>query len=144
MKSLTFQIDFWLSLFLHDEASYFWMSWWIVIFEIKSWSKSQSLTFCESVDQISTINTLILRNVLNYEIRPACCIWILDIMLQSIRSCIRSKVTDQSITIKSIILTILPFWWSDQISWGVVLQTWSNDSYESIMLMWIKNYEVWL
>ena len=46
--------------------------------------------------------------------------------------------------VKNLKMTILPFWWSDQISWGVMVQTWSNCSYESIMLMWIKNYEAWL
>ena len=28
-----------------------------------------------------------------------------------------------------------PFWWSDQISCGIMIQTWSNGSYEFIMLM---------
>ena len=47
-------------------------------------------------------------------------------------------------TIKTLKMTILPFCWSDQISWGVVVQTWSNGSYEFIMLMWVKIHEVWL
>ena len=42
--------------------------------------------------------------------------------------------------VKTLILTILPFWWFDQISWGVVIQTWSNGSYESKILLWIKNW----
>ena len=47
-------------------------------------------------------------------------------------------------TVKTLKMTILPFWWSDQISCGIVVQTWSNGSYEFIMLMWIKFHEVWL
>ena len=46
--------------------------------------------------------------------------------------------------VKTLKMTILPFWWSDQISCGIVIQTWSNGSYEFIMLMWVKNHEVWL
>ena len=44
----------------------------------------------------------------------------------------------------TLVLTILPFWRFDQISWGIVVQTWSNGSYESIMLKWVKVHEVWL
>ena len=46
--------------------------------------------------------------------------------------------------VKTLKMTILPFWWSDQISCGIVIQTWPNGSYEFIMLMWIKFHEVWL
>ena len=46
--------------------------------------------------------------------------------------------------VKTLKMTILPFWWSDQISCGIVIQTWSKGSYEFIMLMWVKFHEVWL
>ena len=46
--------------------------------------------------------------------------------------------------VKTLKMTILPFWWSDQISWGVMVQTWSNGSYKPIILMWMKIYEVWM
>ena len=47
-------------------------------------------------------------------------------------------------TVKTLKMTIFPFWWSDQFSCGNVIQTWSNGSYEFIMLMWVKIHEVWL
>ena len=47
-------------------------------------------------------------------------------------------------TVKTLKMTILPFWWFDQISCGIMIQTWSNGSCEFIMLMWVKFYEVWL
>ena len=47
-------------------------------------------------------------------------------------------------TVKTLKMTILPFWWSNQISCGIVIQAWSNGSYEFIMLMWIKFHEIWL
>ena len=57
-------------------------------------------------------------------------------LVQTVKNCI--------CTVKTLKMTILPFWWSDQISCGIVIQTWLNGSYESIILIWIKNYEVWL
>ena len=53
----------------------------------------------------------------------------------------RLKIRNCPFLVKTLILTI---WWFDQISWGIVVQTWSNDTYESKVLMWITNYEVWL
>ena len=44
LKSWLF-VDFFTFLILDDQVLYFWMSWWILIFEIQCWSKSQSLTF---------------------------------------------------------------------------------------------------
>ena len=46
--------------------------------------------------------------------------------------------------VKTLKITILPFWWSDQISCGIMIQTWSNGSHEFIMLMWVNFHEVWL
>ena len=120
-----------------------------MIFEIQCWSKSQSLTFCvsdnfSSVDQISTINPLILRNDLSHEIRSRYCVWILKIMLQAIRSCTRSKVNDQSFSVKTLILTILPLWWFECFPWGIMINPWSIDEYDFKMLMLAKNHEVWL
>ena len=54
------------------------------------------------------------------------------------------KVKNCPCAVKTLKMTILPFWWSDQISCGIVIQTWSNGSYEFIMLMWVKFHEVWL
>ena len=149
LKSLTFQIYFWLSWFLDDQASYFWISWWIVIFEIEFWPKSQSLTFCvsvdfSSVDQILTINPLFSRNVLNHEIRSTCYVWVFEIMPQSIRTCTRSKVNDQSFSVKTLILTISPLRWFQCFSWGIVINTWSIDEYDFKILILAKNLEVWL
>ena len=56
--------------------------------------------------------------------------WIIEIMLEAIRSCTRSKVTDQSFSVKTLILTILPFRQFDHFSWGIVIQIWSIDAYE--------------
>ena len=82
---LTFQNEILNFLFLDEKVSYFYMSWWIVIFETWFWSKSQSLTFqCtidfSSVDWNSAINQLILSNVLSHAIRSKWCICILEIM----------------------------------------------------------------
>ena len=66
------------------------------------------LTF-SSVDQISSINCLILRNKFSHAIRSKLCVWLLKIMLQVIRSCIRSKVKNQSFSVKTLILTISLF-----------------------------------
>ena len=87
---------------------------------------------------------LILSNVLGHAIRSKLCNWTLEIMLKVNWSFSRSKIRNYPFLAKTLILTILPFWWFDQISWGIVVQTWSNDIYESKMLMWIENYEVWL
>ena len=118
---LTF-LTFLIFLILDDQVWYFLMSWWILIFEIQCWLKSQSLTFCvlvdfSSVDQISTINPLLLRNVLNHEIRSTFCIWILETMFQINRLRIRWKVSDQSFSVKTLIcgLSISEVILSDQL-----------------------------
>ena len=145
MKSLTFLIDFIdfliIKLNIFDCLLKLWSLKLKFDQKIKVWLFGVQLTF-SSVDQISTINQLILRNELNHEIRSRWCIWILDIMFKANKSCIRSKVKNQAFSVKTLILTILPLWWSDQISWGIVIQTWTNGSYEFKMLLWINNHEV--
>ena len=110
--------------------------------KVKVWLSSVQLIFHSWPNFKYQSNAL--WNELNHAIRLRLYIWILGIMFQTNKSCISSKPLDQSNTIKTLILTILPFWWSDQISCGVVVQIWSNGSYEFIMLMWVKNHEVWL
>ena len=131
------------------QTSYFNISWWSMILEAWFWSKSQSLTFqCtidfSSVDWNSFVNPMVLRSDLNYEIWSRWFIWILDIMFQTNKSCIRSKFKNQVLLVKTLIFTILPFWWFDQFSWGVVIPTWSIDTYEFKMFMLTKDIEVWV
>ena len=67
------------------------------------------------------------------------CTW-----LSLICHCLGLPVKNLPCAVKTLKMTILPFWWSDQISCGIMVQTWSNGSYEFIILMWVKIHEVWL
>ena len=100
------------------------VNWYTKSQTLTLWSKLSFKDHISSVDWNSSVNPMILRSDLNYEIRSIRWIWILDIMFQTNKSCIKSKVKDQSFSVKTLILTILPFWWSYQISWGIVIQTW--------------------
>ena len=62
---------------------------------------------------------------------------------QTVKNCL-CTIKNCLCTVKTLKMTILPFWWSDQISCGIVIQTCPNGSYEFIMLMWVKIHEVWL
>ena len=135
--------------FLGQQVSYFGISWWIMTLGTWFWPKSQSLTFQCAVDFWSVdckIHMSIQCNWghLNLVNRSRWCHWVLESILELNFSFSRSKIRNCLCVVKTLKMTILPFWWSDQISWGVVVQTWSNGSYEPIILMWIRNYEVWL
>ena len=135
--------------FLGEQVSCFDSSWWIMTLGTWFWPKSQSLTFqCTvkfwSVDWKIHLSIQCIWDLLNLVNRSRWCHWVLEIMLEPNLPLARWKIRNCPSTVKTLILTILPFWWFDQISWGIVVQTWSNDTYEFIILMWIKNYEVWL
>ena len=83
-------------------------------------------------------------DLLNLVIRSRWLHWVLESIIEPNLPLARWKIRNCFSSVKTLKMTILRFWWSDQISWGVVVQTWSNGSYELIMLMWIKHYEVWL
>ena len=105
--------------------------------------KSQSLSFQCTVDFWSVdwkihLSIQCICDLLNLVIRSRWFHWVLQTMLEPNFPLARWKIRNCLSPVKTLILTILPFWWSDQISWGVVVQTWSNSSYESIMLLWIK------
>ena len=107
------------------------------------WPKSQSLTFQCTVDFWSVdwkihLSIQCFWDLLNLVIRSILCHWVHEIMLEPNFPLARWKIRNFPYTVKTPKMTILPFWWSDQISWGVVIQTWSNGSYEFIMLMWVK------
>ena len=126
--------------------SYFDRFWWIVIFGTWIWPKSQSLTFQCTIDFLAVDYKFHLSiqwncNVLNHVIRSRWYKWNLVIMIQINWSFARSKIINYPFSVKTLILTILPFWWFDQISWGIVVQTWSNDKYESKML--IVDQKLW-
>ena len=123
--------------FLDEQVSYFDMFWWIVTLGTWFWPKSQSLTLQYTIDFWSVDCKFHLYihwicNVLNYVIRSRWYKWTLSIMLQLNLSFARSKTRNCPFSVKTLILTILPFWWFDQISWGIVVQTWSNDTYDFI------------
>ena len=111
--------------------------------KVKVWLFSVQLTFDQLTENSLSIQ-LILSNVLGHAIRSKWCNWTLEIVLQTNWLFARPKIKNCPFSVKTLILTILPFWWFDQISWGVVIQTWSNGTYEFKMWLWIKNYEVWL
>ena len=135
-------------------------SWWSSFINFNVWmtlhlwssklTKKSKFDFCVTIDfssvdlNSSTINHLHLGNVLSHVIRSKWCNWNLEIMPWTNWAFARSKIRNCPFSIETLILTILPFWWFDQISWGIVIQTWSHDSYKFKMLIWIKNYEVWL
>ena len=120
---------------------------WSLTFEfdqkVKVWLFSIQLTFDQLIEN-SYVNPLDLSNVLRHVIRSKWWIWILEIMSPTNNSFARSKIRNWTFLVKTLILRILPFWCSNQISWGIMIQTWSNDIYEFIMFILIKNYEVWL
>ena len=143
-KTLIFKFEF-----LGEQVSYFDISWWVMTFGIWFWPKSQSLTFQCSVDFWSVDYKIHLSiqwtwDLLNHVNRSRWCHWVLESMLEPNLPLARLKIRNCPYTVKTLKMTILPFWWSDQISCGIVIQTWSNGSYELIMLMWVKIYEVWL
>ena len=135
--------------FLGEQVSCFDISWWIMTLGTLFWPKSQSLTFQCTVDFWSVdwkihLSILCTWDLLNYAIMSRWCHWDLEIMLEPNWSLDRLKIRNCPFLVKTLILTILPFWWSDQISWGIMVQIWSNNICEFTVLIWIKNYEVWL
>ena len=143
-KTLIFKIGF-----LGEQVSYFDIFWRIMTLGTWFWPKSQSLTFqCTvdfwSVDWKTHLSMQWTWDLLNHVIRSRWCHWVLEIMLEPNFPLARWKIRDCPSTVKTLILTILPFWWFDQISWGIVVQTGSNETYAFILLMWINNHEVWL
>ena len=143
-KTLIFKIGF-----LGQQVSYFDISWWIMTLGTWFWPKSQSLTFQCIVDFWSVNCKIHLSiqwtwDLLNHVIRSRWFPWTLEIMLELNWSLARLKIRNCPFSVKTLILTILPFWWFDQISWGIMIQTWPNDTYKFKMLIWIKNYQVWL
>ena len=71
--------------------TYFDIFWWIVIFYTWLWPKSQSLTFQCTFDWKSTINQLILRDILSHAISSKLCNWIPEIMFPTNQPFARSK-----------------------------------------------------
>ena len=100
---------------------FFWLYWFLMIKFDSFECFDDSLFLNSNVDQkikvwllcdcwlfINWFNfqlsiTCIFGNVLRHVIRSRCCIWVLEIMLQAIRSCTRSNVNDQSSSIKTLI-----------------------------------------
>ena len=138
----------------------FLISWWIIfifwhaLMNCDLWhliltkkSKFDFSVYRQNFDQLTEKFTCQSNAI---EVFWAC--WIgQDDAIESLSPCLnpifhlaRSKVRNCLCTVKTLKMTILPFWWSDQISCGVVVQTWSNGSCELIMLMWVKIHEVWL
>ena len=64
--------------------------------------------------------------VLSHAIRSKWFNWILEIMFPTNQPFAKSKIRNCIFSVKTLILTILPFWWFDQISWGIMVQTWPN------------------
>ena len=116
--------------------------------KVKVWLFYIQLTFDQlTFDQLtenSFVNPLDLSNVLSHVIRSKWCNWTLEIMPWTNWSFSRSKIRNCPFPVKTLIFTILPFWRFAPISWGILGQTWSNDTYEFKMLIRIKNYELWL
>ena len=125
------------------------MFWWKMNLDTWFWPKSQSLTFQYTVkiDQLTgkfncqscvlgifwawwTCQDNSMGSLSPYV--SLVCHW----LGQTVKNCLCA--------VKTLNMTILPFWWSDQISCGIVIQTWPNGSYEFIMLMRVKFHEVWL
>ena len=57
----------------------------------------------------------------------------LSLWLNLICHCLGQTVKYCLCTVKTLKMTILPFWWSDQISCGIVIQKWS---------IWVHNVDV--
>ena len=113
------------------------------------WPKSQSLTFqCTikfwSVDWKIHLSIQCNWDLLNLVIRSRWLHWVLESMIEPNLPLARWKIRNCPSAVKTLKMTILPFWWSDQISCGIVIQTWSNGPYEFIMLMWVNFHEIWL
>ena len=122
-KTLIFKIGF-----VGEQVSYFDISWWIMTLGIWFWPKSQSLTFQCTVDFWSVDCKIHLSiqwtwDLLNHVIRSRWCHWTLETMFEPNWSLARLKIRNCPFSVKTLILTILPFWRFDQISWGVVIQT---------------------
>ena len=117
--------------FLGEQVSYFETFWWIMTLGTWFWPKSQSLTFQYTIDFWSVdckihLSILCIWDILNYVIRSRWYHWVLENIFEPNWSLARWKFRNCPSSVKTLILTILPFWWFDQISWGVVVQTWSN------------------
>ena len=134
----------------------FLISWWsslivlnilmILDFWIPMLTKKSKFDFWvtvdfSSVDSILQLSiTCIFGNVLSHVIRSRCCIWVLEIMFQAIRSCTRPIVNDQSSSVKTLILTIFYLWWFEGFPWRIMVNPWSNYEYHLKMLMLTKKY----
>ena len=108
--------------------------------KVKVWLFSIQLTFDQLTEnQLSTKWPWTMFWVMplgqNYAIE------LLGSCFKPINHLLGQKIRNCPFLVKTLILTILPFWRFDQISWGIVVQTWSNDTHEFIMLIWINNYE---
>ena len=116
------------------------MSWWKINLGTWFWPKCQSLTF-QYIVKFWSVDWKIHLSSYAIEIFWTCwmgqdnfieslCPWLSLICYwlgQTVKNCL--------CTVKTLRMTILPFWWSDQISCGIVVPTWSNDS-------WVHNVDV--
>ena len=114
--------------FFGEQVSYFDMSWWFMTLGTWFWPKSQSLTFQYTIDFWSVDCKIHLSirwtwDLLNHAIRSRLFHWVLEIMLVLNWPLARLKIRNFPFSVQTLILTILPFWRSDQISWGVMVQT---------------------
>ena len=116
------------------------MFWWTVTLGTWFWPKSQSLTFQYTVkiDQLT--------GKFNCQSCVLGIFWVCwlgqDNSMGSLSPCVSlichwlgQTVKNCLCIVKTLKMTILPFWWSDQISCGVMVQNWSNGS-------WVHNIDV--
>ena len=114
-----------------------------VYWKVKLWLFSIQLNFDQLTEQfICQSNGLAIFWTMLLGQNDA--IWLLRSCLKPIDHLLGQKIRNYPFPVKTLILTIFPIWRFNQISWGIMVQTWSNDRYEFKMLVWIKNYEVLL
>ena len=117
----------------------FWISWWTsfiiwhILIKSDHWhlilTKKSKFDFSVyswfwSIDWKIHLSIQCFWDLLNLVIRSIWCHWVLESMLEPNLALARSKIRNCPCAVKTLKMTILPFWWSDQISWGVVVQTW--------------------
>ena len=147
---LTFPKTFWLYWFIDDQVSYFlnvltkcglWNSNLIkkskFDFSVYSWLFHQLTKFHLSIQwSWEMFWAMKLGKNVGFES--------LRLYVKPLDHVLGQIILDQSDTVKTLFLTILPFWWFEQFCWGIVIQTLSIDTYDFKILILVENIEVWL